>query len=201
MDYLELLNYVNSETIKIFYMSIVIIIIKYLLKLSGDKKALETFDLIFQRFAEGIMIASIILLISIYALFYSEISLFIINVASLLALGILYVENRMDRSPLMKEIDNILNNLRMMNNLIKTIIKLFIDIMPRILSIIILFSIISLIIFPTNELLIDIILNLSLFSLMIILTDIVISGTYVLIAGTFRSITNKTDIDIEKWIK
>jgi len=201
MDYLELLNYVNSETIKIFYMSIVIIIIKYLLKLSGDKKALETFELIFHRFVEVIMIASIILLISIYALFYSEISLFIINVAILLALGILYMENKTDRSPLMKEIDNILNSLRMMNNLIKAIIKLFIDIMPRILSIIIMFSIIALMMFPANVLLINIILNLSLFGLMIMFIDIVISGTYVLIESIFKPITNKTDIDIEKWIK
>ena len=45
MNYLELLNYINSEVIKIFYMSIVIIIMKYLIKLSGNKKALEIFDL------------------------------------------------------------------------------------------------------------------------------------------------------------
>jgi len=206
VDYLELLNYINNETIKFLYITIFLIIVKLLIKLFGDKRALEIFDLIFQRIAEGIMIVSIILLISIYVSYYSEIPLFIINISMLLALGVLYIENRINRSPLMKEINinndiNILNNLGKMSNLIKIIIKLFMDVMPRILSIMIVFGMALLTIYPTNELLINVILSLLLYNFIIIIADIVISGIYGLIIDIFRLTTNKTNIDIEKWIK
>ena len=101
----------------------------------------------------------------------------------ILGIAILFIESERFASPLIKEIKN-LN----INNLEKVAIKLL-DIVPFILSIIVVYSILFLAIFPTNMVLINTIIDTSQLYIYIIAFDIISSIT-VFVLNKIPELTN-----------
>jgi hypothetical protein len=208
MNLLNLLDSYRIVSIGFLFMItfyIIIISIKIL-----EKGSFKIFDSFARGFARILIVSVISILITIYSIIITttsfisslttitniqisgntslSLSLIVIislSILVLLGIAILFMESERFVSPLTKEIEN-LN----INNLGKIAIKLL-DIAPFILSIILAYSILFLVIYPTNMTLINTILSISQVYLYIIIFDIIVST---LIAYSKKEIANYKDL-------
>ena len=200
MNYTYILNTLTLFTVWVFVVFVVGIILVFsilIIKLIKKEKIGSNFDYIFQRVAELLIFYTIIALIVTYyfsALLKTKLSLMNISnplillptkllVVSSLVMSIilvfaaLFIEIRHDKSLLLKEIEN--TNI---SKLKKTLIVLFIDIIPPIVTLIILLCLMFLTTSSVNTLMVNIILGIIPINIVAIIFDIM-SSIAIIVSG------------------
>jgi len=181
MNPLDILN-TFIKVIPFFLIPITAYIISTIITRVLKKEVSKAYNYIIKRTAELYIVSIIPVFITIYSSITNITNIYILEtinpLSSLLAIisffasitlgiAILSMESERFVSPLIKEIENM-----NINNLGKVVIKLL-DIISFILSIILVYSILLLTIFPTNVTLINIITNIPRVYLYIIIFDII----------------------------
>jgi len=181
MNPLDILN-TFTKVAPFFLIPITAYIISTIITRVLKKEVSKAYNYIIKRTAELYIVSIIPVFITIYSSITNITNIYILEtinpLSSLLAIisffasitlgiAILSMESERFVSPLIKEIENM-----NINNLGKVVIKLL-DIISFILSIILVYSILLLTIFPTNVTLINIITNIPRVYLYIIIFDII----------------------------
>ena len=180
MNYEFIINLLNGWTYIVLIINLIFMGIILAIKSIAKDETNRDLDLISQRVVEFSLFGVITILTAIYIGIMLVImnnsslvfitSRIILNILLMLTFAALFIELKEDKSLLLKEIENI-----NINKLEKNLIAAIIYIVPTILTFGILFSLIYLLIFPTNLLIANLILNIISINFLIIIMDIMSS--------------------------
>ncbi|MFZ8800858.1 MAG: hypothetical protein ACO2ON_01610 [Candidatus Nanopusillus sp.] len=156
------------DILNIILLALITFYIIYVIFIKIKKKNSEIGDYVVEKIAELFVIMPIPIFVALYSLTQSTVLLYL---AVILGMALLFIEGKTTNLHLLKEIKNNTNK----HNLEKLFIKLFMNILPFALSVMILYSLLLLIMFPLNIVLIDTVLMIMPLLIVIIMGNIMTS--------------------------